>query len=166
MYQSINRVIIIYNLLDCIILRCFRICDPVCKWSNNKCVRDCLLKQIWNTYISNLIMLMVKNQKTFRNECCEKLGITPEAFEETVLWQTLPHRHLWVGRWMWRFNRSYFAHDLALIRDVAECTNMNDLCSEMNDYYEHHPDFGFYRNLFKARISGQSLVNFASQFID
>jgi hypothetical protein len=101
-------------------------------------------------------------EKTFREACCETLGIAPEDFEEAVLWRCFPPHHLFVGRLWWRFNRGYFANDLDLIQAVADCTNMADLRTELANYRFEVRESGFQRKTLHARMSGQLLVDFAS----
>jgi hypothetical protein len=105
------------------------------------------------------------NGKTFRAACCERLGISPEAFEETVLWQCLYPRHLLAGKLQWQLNRAYFNTDLELIRVVADCTSLAELRAELDDYRYHHPASGFRRRVLRARLSGRRLLAFAARFI-
>ena len=114
---------------------------------------------------SAIVSNMAKEAKTFKMACCEKLGISPDAFEETVLWECLPPRHLRVGRWRWRFTKSYFDPDLALIRGVANCVSVRELIEEINYHHYLHPESGFQRNVLKARLSSERLVDFSRKFI-
>ena len=94
------------------------------------------------------------------------MGIPEEAFEETVLWQCLPPRHLLIGKLRWRFDRAYFKDDLELIHWVAECTSLQEV-SKVAYKYRHFvkPIFGCQRRVLGARLSGQRLVNFAHKFL-
>jgi hypothetical protein len=102
------------------------------------------------------------DEKTFREACCEKLGIPEGAFEEAVLWQCIPPRHLLIGRVRWRFDRAYFKHDLELIRAVADCASLEDLHAELSYHRSRNPSNGFQRGFLRARLSGQRLVDLAS----
>ena len=104
-------------------------------------------------------------EKTFQEACCEKLGIPEAAFEETVLWQCLPQRHLLIGKIRWQFDRDYFKDDLALIQSVKNCPCLTSLCMEVTRYFSIKPPRGFQRRFLRARLSGQSLINFASKLI-
>jgi len=108
---------------------------------------------------------MAAEAKTFRQACCDRLRIPPEAFEEAVLWQCLPPRHLLIGRIRWRFDRAYFKADLELIRSLAECTDLDELRAELTCHRSLKPNAGFQRGFLRARLSGQRLVNFASTFL-
>lgn len=103
--------------------------------------------------------------KTFREACCEKLGIPTEAFEERVLWQCLHPRGLLPGKWQWRFNRAYFDTDVELIHAVGDCASLSDIRGEMDNHRYHHPVSGFRRRILRMRVSGQRLTDFAAKFI-
>jgi hypothetical protein len=104
--------------------------------------------------------------RSFREACCEKLGIPEESFEETVLWQCLPPRYVLVGKLRWRFDRAYFQDDLELIHWVADCTSLQELSKLEHKYHRFvKPISGFQRRVLRARLSGQRLVDFAHKFI-
>jgi hypothetical protein len=104
--------------------------------------------------------------RSFREACCEKLGIPEETFEETVLWQCLPPRHLLIGKLRWRFDRAYFQDDLELIHWVADCTSLQELSKLEHKYHRFvKPISGFQRRVLGARLSGQRLVDFAHKFL-
>jgi CheY-like chemotaxis protein len=103
--------------------------------------------------------------KTFRQACCEKLGIPVGAFEETVLWQCLPPLHVPLGKLRWRFNQAYFKDDLEAIRSVADCTNLHDLFVRQLYHCATCPISGWQRRFLHARLSGRRLLNFASQLL-
>jgi hypothetical protein len=103
--------------------------------------------------------------KTFRQACCEKLGIPVAAFEETVLWRCLPLLHLPLGKLRWRFNQDYFQDDLESIRSVADCTNLHDFFARQQCHWATHPISGFQRRVLHARLSGRRLLSFASQLL-
>jgi hypothetical protein len=103
--------------------------------------------------------------KTFRVLCCRSLGIPLVTFERIVLFECLPRCHWLVGKLVWHFNSAYFKEDLKLIRTVADCTNMRQLCSEVM-FYRYNPRVaGFQRKLLRARISGRRLLKFAERFL-
>ena len=104
-------------------------------------------------------------KKTFRELCCHKLGIPEARFEKTVLLACLPPWHLWVGYWRWWFTREYFDSDLILIRLAGNCTTVKDIISEISDHRYQYREKGFQRKVLHARLSGQRLINFASQFL-
>jgi hypothetical protein len=108
---------------------------------------------------------MAAEGKTFRQSCCDRLQIPPEGFEETVLWQCLPPRHLLIGKIRWRFDRAYFKDDLELIRSVADCTDLEELRAELTYFRSLKRNSGFQRGILRARLSGQRLVDFASTFL-
>jgi len=108
---------------------------------------------------------MTTETKNFREVCCHKLGIPAEAFEKTVLMASLPPLHLLVGHLRWHFTKSYFDSDLELIRLTANCTTTKEIRTEINYHRYNDPAKGFHRKFLGARMSGQRLINFASQFI-
>jgi CheY-like chemotaxis protein len=113
----------------------------------------------------NLLGDMNVHAKTFRQACCEKLGIPVGAFEETVLWQCLPPLHVPLGKLRWRFNQAYFRDDLEAIRSVADCTNLHDLFVRQLYHCATCPISGLQRRFLHARLSGRRLLNFASQLL-
>jgi hypothetical protein len=100
--------------------------------------------------------------KTFREACCEKLNVSPDAYEPAVLWHCFPPAHLFLGKLRWRLDRGYFANDLELLRAVADCTTLDELQDEIALHYSTKPNFGFERAVLRARMSGQRLANLAS----
>ncbi len=107
---------------------------------------------------------MAAEAKTFRDICCEQLGIPKEAFEKTVLLASLPGYYRWLGLLRWHLNPSYFQRDLEIIRAAAECTNLSDINSEIT-YYHHRKISSFQRNTLRFRLSGQRLLSFANRFL-
>ncbi len=105
------------------------------------------------------------DSQTFREACCEKLGISTEAFDETVLWQCLYPRGLLPGKWQWRFDRAYFDADIELIHAVGDCTNVSEMRGEIDNHRYHHRVSGLRRRILRMRVSSQRLTHFASKFI-
>ena len=103
---------------------------------------------------------------TFREACCNRLGIPQDAFEKRVLLECLPRGYRWVGHLRWYVNRSYFKPDLVLIRAVADCTSVNQIILKMN--YLHKTGFlrqRFGRRVLRFRLSGRRLICLARQFL-
>ena len=103
--------------------------------------------------------------KSFREACCLKLGIREEDFGKTVLLACLPLWHLPVGHLRWRFTRKYFHPDLELIRQAGDCTTTKDIISKICNNRYHNRENGFQRRFLRARLSGNRLIKFASQFL-
>jgi hypothetical protein len=110
-------------------------------------------------------LVMAEKLKTFREACCERLGIFGEAFERDVLLQCIPPQHLLIGRLVWRFGRGYFRKDIELIREVANCTNLGELHTELSDHQYKNSNRGFWRGFLRLRLSGQRLVDLACKFL-
>ena len=104
-------------------------------------------------------------QKTFREACCEKLGIPPDAFEEAVLWRCVPQKYHFIGRLRWRLDRGYFKYDLELIEAVGGCVTHDEVQEEISLHYSTRPNYGFGRGLLRARLSGQLLADLASKVL-
>ena len=102
---------------------------------------------------------------TFRAACREKLGIADSAFEEAVLWRCLPPYHVPVGKLQWRVARGYFKPDLELIRSVANCTSVAGVRTEISYFRTAKKPTGFRRWLLRARVSGQRLVDLATELL-
>ena len=112
--------------------------------------------------------------KTFREACCERFGIAPdapdapdapEALEDAVLWHCLyPHARP-VARLLRRARRRYFEPDFDLIRAVAECTALSGMAAEVNVHGYHHANAGFWRRLLRVRVSGQRLLDLGEELL-
>src|ERR1043165_5854393 len=102
---------------------------------------------------------------TFRELCCEQLGIAEEKFEIAVLRRCFPRHHILISKFLWRLHPRSFAPDLELIHAVADCTDLSTLRAELSDHLYHYPNRGFWRRVMRARLSGQRLLNFAARFI-
>ena len=103
--------------------------------------------------------------KTFRQACCEKFGISPEAFEEEVLWRCFYPKAVPLGKLLRRLNRHCFDSDFELIRQIADCTTASEMRAEMNEFRYHRPIFGFRRKVLRIRLSGQRLVNLGTKLL-
>jgi hypothetical protein len=110
------------------------------------------------------IRLMTADVKTFRDVCCGRLGIPPEAFEQKVLLACLPSYYWLLGLLRWHLNRSYFKRDLEIVRAVADCTSVRDIRSEIT-FFHHQKTPGFQRNFLHFRISGKRLLSFANKVL-
>jgi hypothetical protein len=110
------------------------------------------------------IRFMAAEVKTFREVCCDRLGIPPAAFEKKVLLACLPSYYWLLGLLRWHLNRSYFKRDLEIVRAAAECTSVRDIRAEIT-YFHHQKTTGFQRNVLHFRISGKRLLSFANKFL-
>jgi hypothetical protein len=110
------------------------------------------------------IQFMAADVKTFREVCCDRLGIPKEAFEKRVLLASLPGYYWLLGLLRWHLNRSYFKRDLEVIRAAAECTSLREIRSEIT-YFHHQKTTGVQRNVLRFRISGKRLLSFANKFL-
>jgi hypothetical protein len=110
------------------------------------------------------IRFMTAAVKTFREVCCDRLGIPPAAFEKKVLLTCLPSYYWLLGLLRWHLNRSYFKRDLEIVRAAAECTSVRDIRAEIT-YFHHQKTTGFQRNVLHFRISGKRLLSFANKFL-
>ncbi len=110
------------------------------------------------------IPFMAAEIKTFREICCDRLGISPAAFEKKVLLTCLPSYFWLPGLLRWHLNRSYFKRDLEIVRAAAECTSVRDIRAEIT-YFHHQKTTGFQRNFLRFRISGKRLLSFANKFL-
>jgi hypothetical protein len=110
------------------------------------------------------IDFMANAVKKFRDLYCERLGISPAAFEKKILLASLPGYYRGLGLVRWHLNRSYFKRDLEVIRAVAECTSLRDLRSELT-FYHHQKVTGLQRNVLRFRLSGKRLLSVANKFL-
>ena len=111
------------------------------------------------------VAIISVEMKTFREACCLKLGIRQEDFEKTVLLACLPRWYLPVAHLRWYLTRYYFYCDLELIQQDGNCTTVSGIITEINESRYHHPVKGFQRKILHARMSGNQLIHFASQFL-
>lgn len=102
---------------------------------------------------------------TFREACCEALAIPPDRYVEAVFWRCLPPRRSLLARLYWHFNRDFFINDLLLIQEVADCTTLSDLRTELANYRFEIRESGFLRVNLHLRMSGQCLVDFAATLL-
>lgn len=105
------------------------------------------------------------NERSFREACCETLGIPQDGYEEAVLWHCLPPKLLLIGKLFWRLNRDHFKTDIELIREVADCDSLADLRTELANYRFEIREHGFLRVKLHLRLSGQRLVDFAATLL-
>jgi len=105
------------------------------------------------------------NGKTFREAVCERFDVSPDAYEEEVLWRCLFPSALAVGKMLWLVNPGHFDDDLELIRNVADCLSTSEVRTELNDFRYHRPLKGFGRRFLHIRVSGQRLVNLADMVL-
>ena len=110
------------------------------------------------------IPCMAADQKTFRDACCDRLGIPKASFEKKVLLATLPGYYRLLGFARWYLNRSYFKPDLELIRAVADSASLREVRAEIT-FFHHQKQRGVQRNFLHFRISGKRLLSFAHQFL-
>jgi hypothetical protein len=103
--------------------------------------------------------------KTFREACCERFGISPEAFEEEVLWRCCYHRAMLLGTLIRHVNQRYYDLDLELIRQIADCTTVGEMRAEMTEFRYHHPIRGYLRKVLRIRLSGQRLVDLGAKLL-
>ena len=108
-----------------------------------------------------MVLVLNPHPMTLRDSCCTRLGIPPEAYEQTVLSRCVSGP----GKVWWHLHRKGFQADLELIRAVAACTTMQDVYAELTNHRYHHPNRGFIRKVLRLRLSGQRLVDFAAQFL-
>ena len=92
--------------------------------------------------------------------CCERLGISNEAYEKTVLFACLPKRVRWLARLLWAWRRSYFKIEIMIIQRIATCGSLQ----EVLDIYEAYRTAYGFKNA-RIRMTGQLLSNFAKQFL-
>ncbi|MBI5478009.1 MAG: hypothetical protein HY906_04090 [Deltaproteobacteria bacterium] len=103
---------------------------------------------------------------TFREACCERFGVGPEAFEDAVLRHCLyPHARPVARLLRRRARRGYFDPDLDLIRAVAECTGLSAMAATLNVHRYHHADAGFWRGLLRVRLSGRRLMDLGAELL-
>ena len=101
---------------------------------------------------------------TFRDACCNKLGITHETFEKKVLLTCLPPFYSWLGYIEWHINRSYFEPDQHVIRSVADCKSAWEVREEINYHFlDKNIKSGFSRKVLRYRLSGRRLIHLANQ---
>jgi hypothetical protein len=99
--------------------------------------------------------------KTLREAVCERFDISPDAYEQEVLWRCFFPSALVPGKLLWHVNPAYFNEDLELIRNVAGCESVSEVRTELNDHRYHRPLAGLGRRILHLRVSGQRLVNLA-----
>jgi hypothetical protein len=105
------------------------------------------------------------NGKTFREAVCERFDISPDAYEQEVLWRCFFPSALAPGKLLWLVNPAYFNDDLDLIRNVADCMSVAEVRRELNDHRYHRPLAGLGRRILHLRVSGQRLVNLAGMVL-
>lgn len=105
------------------------------------------------------------NLITFREAYCREFGVSPEVFEEDVLWRCFYPEAVSMGKFFWRWKRRYFDVDFELIREVADCTTVSGMRDEMNDFRYHRPISGFWRKVMHVRLSGQRLVALGTELL-
>jgi hypothetical protein len=108
-------------------------------------------------------MFVRMETQNFRELFCARYKCAPEGFETAVLWRCLNRKSLPLARALWRLNPDYFLPDFELIRQVQETTGLDELKSELNDFYYHYPHAGWLRKHMKVRLSGQALTNLAGR---
>ncbi len=102
------------------------------------------------------------NGKTFCEAVCERFDISPDAYEEEVLWRCFFPSVRAVGKLLWLVNPARFNEDLELIRNVADCMSVTEVRTELNDHRYHRPLRGFGPRCLRLRVSGQRLVELAA----
>ena len=100
--------------------------------------------------------------KTFREAVCGRFDISPDAYEQEVLWRCFFPPTLALGKLFWHLHPAYFDEDLEVIRDIAGCVSVSQVCAELNDFRYHHPLRGLPRRFLRVRVSGQRLVELAA----
>jgi hypothetical protein len=100
---------------------------------------------------------------TFQDLFCEKFQCAPELYEQAVLWRCIYPSRLPVARFIWRFNRDYFAADFNLIEAVAHATDADSVESELNHARYRFRPRGLLRGKFRVRVSSQRLLHLAKQ---
>jgi hypothetical protein len=108
---------------------------------------------------------MTMKMKTFREACCETFGTSFGAYEEEVLWRCFYPKAVLPGKLLRRINPRCFDPDLELVRQIAECTTVNEIRAEMGDFRYHRPLCGFLRKVLRVRLSGQRLVNLGARLL-
>jgi len=100
--------------------------------------------------------------KTFREAVCQRFDISPEAYEQEVLWRCFYPPALALGRILWHLCPVYFDADLDLIQQVADCNSASEVRLELNDHRYHQPPKGLARRFLRIRLSGRRLVDLAA----
>lgn len=100
--------------------------------------------------------------KTFREAVCERFDISPDAYEQELLWRCFFPSALALGKLLWLVNPDYFNEDLELIRNVADCVRVAEVRLELNNHRYHRPLRGLAQRILRLRISGQRLVELAT----
>jgi hypothetical protein len=95
---------------------------------------------------------------TFEEKFCAEYGVARERYEDAVFWRCL-HRPAWVFAAVLRMVSSeYFAADYDLIRGVGRLRTAERLGDELDNFYSHLGNHGFFRRRLRMRISVRRLI--------
>ncbi len=90
---------------------------------------------------------------TFAETYCERYGVTPDRFVDSMFWRCL-HRRTWglvpLLKLVWP---DYFNADYELIREVGRLTRAQGLTEELASYHTHPLNGGFARQRLRLRVS-------------
>lgn len=100
---------------------------------------------------------------SFQDLYCQAHRCPPEEFHKQVLKKCLFPKAAASARLLWQVNRSYFKPDLELIDQIKNATDLDDVRTELDDFYHRHPPVGLLRDHLKVRVSGQRLLSVAGR---
>ena len=100
---------------------------------------------------------------SFIHRYCEKFHCSPEQFEEHLLRHCLHSRSATLANFLLRLTPGYFQEDLALIREIQDLTNAEEVGLEIRQFRKSHPVRGLLSGPLRVRVSGQRLVNLADE---
>jgi len=102
---------------------------------------------------------------TFQQAVCDRFGIAWDRYEWAVLSRCMALPVASLAAVIWLLNRRYFADDMELIFDVAACTCVEQVCTEIYEHRRHRGVRGIGRRLLNLRVSGRRLVKLAATLL-
>ena len=102
----------------------------------------------------------MKHTNNLKQICCERLGISIEDFEKTVLFACVPSRMRWLARLLWFWRPSYFKVEILIIQRAALCGNLQEV---IQIYEAYRAAYGL--KLHKIQMSENLLIAFVSKYL-
>jgi hypothetical protein len=95
---------------------------------------------------------------TFEEKFCEQYRVARDRYADAMFWRCL-HRRTWLLAAVIRMiGTEYFAADYDLIRGVGRLSTADGLDDELDNFYSHLGNHGFFRRRLRMRISVRRLI--------
>ncbi len=96
---------------------------------------------------------------TFKTRACEVFRWPPEQFSRRLFWLCLHRRALPFAKPILLVKPSFFALDFALLDEVAEINDANELVQDINSFRDDcRMKYRFCHETLRLRISGRRLM--------